>query len=168
MEATRWLGHATRLAGTGAGRPPIVDLRRGVSAAYYALYHGLTGHAAAHALPGLPTEQMALRRSYGHGTMKSACTWVMGSAKPGGQRVRRIIALANGDARMVRVAETFIDLQQGRHDADYDHTAAFSKSAVTAAVAQSANAVRDLEDGRGADGYIAFMALLTLGARDLR
>jgi hypothetical protein len=58
MEATRWLGHATRLAGTGAGRPPIVDLRRGVSAAYYALYHGLTGHAAAHALPGLPTEHL--------------------------------------------------------------------------------------------------------------
>lgn len=72
MEATRWLGHATRLAGTATGRPPIIDLRPGLSAAYSALITTSPGMRAAHALPGLPTKQMALRRSYGPAACRAA------------------------------------------------------------------------------------------------
>ncbi len=69
---------------------------------------------------------------------------------------------------IVRVSEAFVDLQQHRHDADYDHLATFSKATVLTAVAQSRSATEDLANERDTDGYVAFMGLLTLGARDLR
>ena len=42
------LDHARALAESGPGRPPDADLRRGVSAAYYAVFHDLTDRAARH------------------------------------------------------------------------------------------------------------------------
>ena len=41
------LEHAAQLA-AGPGRPREADLRRGISAAYYAVFHDLTGRAARH------------------------------------------------------------------------------------------------------------------------
>lgn len=169
MDASKWLTHASMLGGQGRGRPPIVDLRRGVSAAYYALYHELTRHAAEHALPQANTrERNALRRSYGHGSLKTVCSWVAGKSQPNGQEIRRVSALTKNAARLVLVSETFLDLQQRRHEADYDHDAAFSKTDVVNAVAQSRAACAALNAEVGGAAHQAFMALITLGARDLR
>lgn len=50
------LDHARRLAGEGKGRPPDADLRRGVSAAYYAVFHDLTDRAARHIIGSAESE----------------------------------------------------------------------------------------------------------------
>ena len=42
------LRHAEQLAQTGRGRPTDAALRRGISTAYYAVFHDLTGQAASH------------------------------------------------------------------------------------------------------------------------
>ena len=61
------LRHAEQLAGTGGGRPTDADLRRGVSAAYYAVFHDLTEHVASHLIGSCPLEiQNEMRRSWLH------------------------------------------------------------------------------------------------------
>lgn len=78
MDVAKWLKHATDLGGSGRGRPPIMDLRRGVSAAYYALFHELSRQAAEHALPRADAAQIsALRRSYSHGSMSPSAVGLL-------------------------------------------------------------------------------------------
>jgi hypothetical protein len=169
MDIDRWVVHATKLAGTGPGRPPAVDLRRGVSAAYYALYHGLTSHAVDHALPqGTDEEGIALARSYAHGSHRTVCRWVAGQQMPSGKHVRIIVDTARKSPKLVRVAEVFVDLLERRHEADYDAAATFSKAGLLGAVAQVRRGLVDLNSERDTAPYEAFMALLTLGTRELR
>lgn len=169
MDSGKWLTHAARLAGTGRGRPPIMGLRRGVSAAYYALFHEVTRLAAEHVLSqGTNSEQAAVRRSYDHGRLKTVCTWVAGQKNPEGNHIRLVVDRAAASPQLVHVAETFVDLQQRRHDADYDHSAAFSKTDVVNSVAQARAACRDLTLSRDGQEFEAFMALATLGTRQFR
>jgi len=57
------LDHARALAGSGPGRPPDADLRRGVSAAYYAVFHDLTDRAARHLIGRMVPMEAALPRT---------------------------------------------------------------------------------------------------------
>lgn len=76
------LTHARRLAGQGRGRPPEADLRRGVSAAYYAVFHDLTDRAARHLIGSSPdSARNRLRRSWSHGEFAAAAELVVGRAK---------------------------------------------------------------------------------------
>jgi hypothetical protein len=59
------------------------DLRRAVSAAYYALFHKLTLTAAEALLPAATQEQRwQLGRHFGHGEMRRVCEWVTGPPSP--------------------------------------------------------------------------------------
>lgn len=169
MDSGKWLTHAETLAGTGRGRPPIMDLRRGVSASYYALFHELTRHGAEHVLSqGTNSEQAAIRRSYDHGRLKVVCTWVALQKDPEGHQIQLVVHKAAASPQLVHVAETFVDLQQRRHEADYDHSAAFSKTDVINSVAQARSACRSLTQSRGGQEFEALMALATLATRQFR
>ena len=64
---------ARELAGTGRGRPPDVNLRRGVSTAYYALFHDITALAVEHALRSAPEDAKShVRRAWSHSDVASA------------------------------------------------------------------------------------------------
>lgn len=76
------------------------------------------------------------------------------------------VAAANADVQ--HAAETFVDLQQRQHDADYDHEAVFSKVDVLNAVAQARAACAELQQQLMTESHDALMALLMLGTRDLR
>lgn len=70
IEASALIEHARRLAGAGPGRPAGVDLRRGVSAAYYAVFHEITHQAARHLIGSAPpAQQNAIRRAWSHGEL---------------------------------------------------------------------------------------------------
>jgi hypothetical protein len=169
LDAAKWFVHADRLAGSGPGRPLVVNLRRGVSAAYYGLFHEVTRRAAEQVLPGAPVEQQAaIRRSYGHGTMKTVGRWVAGQTTVKNRQIDAVVVSAASKPELVRVAETVVDLQQRRHEADYDHQATFSKADVLVAVGQARDACARLEAVEALPAYDAFMALLTLSVRDLR
>src|SRR5882757_918917 len=63
----------------GKGRPRPIWLRRAVSSAYYALYHGLSRAAAEHVLPnGSPDDKLRISRLFRHGTMRGVCAQVAG------------------------------------------------------------------------------------------
>ena len=76
------LDHAEKLANAERGRPTDVDLRRGISAAYYAVYHELTGQAASHLVGSCPQRiQNEIRRSWSHGEISQLAEHVVGRAE---------------------------------------------------------------------------------------
>jgi isopropylmalate/homocitrate/citramalate synthase len=62
------------------------------------------------------------------------------------------------------IAASFIDLQQARHTADYDHLVAYSKATALAHVRDARESIKRLE-GAGARRREMFFALLPLSAR---
>lgn len=63
----------------GKGRPRPIWLRRAVSSAYYALYHGLSRAAAEHLLPnGSNEDQLKVTRLFRHNAMKGTCAQIAG------------------------------------------------------------------------------------------
>jgi uncharacterized protein (UPF0332 family) len=111
------LQQAERLARLDPRRAKQANLRRAVSSAYYALFHLLT--AAASALyAGESGLAARINRTQKHGDMKKASQMIAnhrlprGLQPPGGGYQTPI------DVKFV--ADTFVALQQLRHEADYD------------------------------------------------
>lgn len=101
---------ATGGAGASFGRPSQADLRRAVSAAYYALFHALASNCADMLIGSTPSRrsQQAWRQTYrapDHRFAKNRCSPSEVSPFP-----PEIRAFANA----------FVELQNRRHTADYD------------------------------------------------
>ena len=134
------LRHAEQLADTGTGRPTEVALRRGISAAHYALFRDRTGHAASHLVGSCELEiQNEIRRSWSHSEISQLAEYVVGRAKvllhaPNATLPGRLEALGPlldvvaSDAALVECLRLFSDMQERRHAADYDHGKRFAKS----------------------------------------
>jgi hypothetical protein len=95
--------------------PTQASLRRAVSTADYAVFHLLIAEATSNwSNASLRT---ALGRAFDHGTMKTASNrTVQATASPGAGEDPTILA------KLRNVAQTFSQLQEGRHFADYDLT----------------------------------------------
>ncbi len=137
-------------------RPKQATLRRAISTAYYGLFHFLIEESTA-LLFGAGQRDEAFRqlaaRAFIHGKMRSACAEFV---KPNHQQVHLLLQLfwqnlgiANSQqARLI--AQTFIDLQDERHTADYDLAVSFSrKDALNAIIRaeQALTAWRNLRAG---------------------
>jgi hypothetical protein len=96
--------------------PTQLVLRRAVSAAYYAAFHFLIFEATANW--GNASLRTALGRAYDHGVMKTASNRILST---------KDFPFAGEDANVVSslrfVAQTFSQLQENRHFADYNLTA---------------------------------------------
>ncbi|MBU8545121.1 MULTISPECIES: hypothetical protein [Roseomonadaceae] len=116
------LEQADRLiAAPAAGPPRQVDLRRAISAAYYAVFHANL-RAVADQVVGITqraTPRYALvYRRLDHGTVKGCCEDLLKSAMP-----RKYLPYVTGTPFTVPLksyAAGFITLQEKRHAADYD------------------------------------------------
>jgi hypothetical protein len=127
---------ARDLATRDPGKPRQVNLRRAVSATYYGLFHALTDEAcrlmfgASHA--DTPYRHV-LGRAFTHGAMKQACAAFAGGT------LKAAVAKGLPPAFSVpvevrKLADTFVDLQEKRHAADYDRTESFRRLDVLALV----------------------------------
>ncbi len=118
------------------GRPIQAELRRAVSAAYYAMFHTLANDAADLLVGGRTSTRTkrAWRQTYralDHGRVKSRCS---------NRIVRRFpTAIQN-------FAEHFAKMQQQRHLADYDPLEQFSRFRVSQLIVQTRSAI---------DGFLA-------------
>lgn len=126
---------AIRLSELGRGRPKQANLRRAVSAVYYALFHLLGLEVERKVFECLePVHRKPLRRIVNHSEAKEAARdWSKGQMKGFGPlRVPPDIT---------RVADAFINLQGQRHRADYDMSAPFTKTEVRTLIQQGRDAL---------------------------
>lgn len=104
------------------GDPKQVDVRRAVSAAYYALFHLLTAEAAQNWKHESQRNRFA--RMFDHGRMKTCCSRVSSRPLPSDPAEMRIAK------NLKLVADLFVELQQARHTADYDNSKIWSRTQV--------------------------------------
>jgi hypothetical protein len=131
------LAQAQHLASREPQRPRQASLRRAISAAYYALFH-LLSHEASRLFA--KDEQLSNRitRILAHSQMADV------SKSFAADRWPTIFDPVKGKFRIPQelkeVAQAFVDLQQARHDADYDLTKRFTRSDVVGLVDRTKNA----------------------------
>jgi len=127
------LAQARMLARREPRRPKQATIRRAVSTAYYGLFHFLIEESTS-LLFGTGQRDAAFRqlaaRAFVHGKMRSVCAEFI---KPDASHVHRLLQpfwvrlhfIQNPQAQLI--AQTFIDLQDDRHIADYDLSVSFSR-----------------------------------------
>jgi hypothetical protein len=106
------------------GRPVQAELRRSVSTAYYAVFHGLIEESTRW-LAGASAKDLrqVMARSFEHGAMRDLAERVIHNSIP--VFTRPLIPSVPTDLRVV--ASVFSNLQGERHRADYDWASPFSK-----------------------------------------
>lgn len=144
MRPDHLMDQARHLARRSSKKPRQADLRRAVSAAYYAVFHALcrtcadmtvgVGHLRSH-----PT-WAHVYRSVQHGEAKTRCSNVAPLAK--------LLEPAPLDRGIRRFAGAFANLQEQRHRADYGPHASFTRSEVLTLVASADEVIGGLEPGQ--------------------
>jgi hypothetical protein len=113
------LEQARQLVTHGTKRPRQVSLRRGVSSAYYALFHLLSQDAARAFVPSSDAAlRLLLPRVCGHDEMATACRTFAASGTPPAV-LQQLYPNLSIPSSLAGVAQAFVDLQKARHDADY-------------------------------------------------
>lgn len=140
------LGQAHRLARHEPRRPRQASLRRAVSTAYYAVFHLLVDAAGREVVSG--QNQTILRgsicRALNHTDMKKACLAVANwNVNNPPQPLAMVIPRGPG-IEIQNIGAAFVDLQQARHEADYDLLRRFSRSDVLALLRLADGAFADL------------------------
>lgn len=111
-----------------------------MSSAYYAAFHLLSVAATERVAAGSSVAaQHALRRSLTHAGMAAVCKVFVGTEQP--SRAVAPLKPAVVPTGLVAVAAAFIDLQEGRHNADYDLATAVLRQDATGAVERARNAL---------------------------
>ena len=159
------LEQAGRLAQLEPMKPKQSSLRRAVSAAYYALFHLLIDEATVLLLT--QTKNRALRhslaRAFRHTTMKRVSSEFAQGRIP--RKLQSGNALLQPQQELQFVAETFCDLQEARHDADYNLARRFTRSDVRELIDVTQEAFdswQTVKDTPQADTYLTGLLVLNI------
>jgi len=162
------LEQASHLAMWESKRPKQASLWRAVSAAYYALFHLLVSDSARLLSPTQPVELRTLAgRAFDHRQMRNVCAgFVQGNAgQPGNKSIpllrRRVLNLPL-DPALVAVLEAFVDLQEARHQADYDLARTWNRLDVLRHVGVARQAFADWATVRRTPNAAVFAAAMLL------
>ena len=179
IEPEELLRHAQQLARTAGGRPPEVAVRRGISAAYYAVFHEVTKRAASHLVGSCPDGiQNDIRRSWSHGEISQLAAHVVERAgalvrtphvplRGLFEKIGPLLDIAATDDALVDSLRLFNDMREQRHAADYDHLVRFAQSHLLEAC-DNARLARSKLDRASAAAREAFFTLLTVRRADFR
>lgn len=116
--ADELLEQAFHLLNKDGSTPQQASLRRAVSTAYYALFHLLVDEAVANW--GIEHQRSTLARTFAHSSMAKVCE---DSVKNFYIAQQPPVLLPLKD-----VAQTFSELQQKRHIADYDNSTVWTRA----------------------------------------
>ena len=122
------LEQAFHLAMRERKKPRQASLRRSVSASYYALFHLLIDAAVKRAFPGKNRSVLRnyLARTISHSDIKNLA---QDFSRPSvSENLCPVLNINTIDERLVFVAKAVIQLQNARHDADYNLNIKFVKS----------------------------------------
>ena len=151
------LAQASLLAEKEPRRPKQASLCRAVSASYYALFHLLVDEATRRLLGGFARAALrsCLARAFNHATMKTvAKQFAQGGVSP------KLSPGLNGEPiqdELVRVAGAFVDLQQHRHEADYDMRRRFTRLEALSITTDAERAFLDWRVVRGSPQADTFL-----------
>lgn len=155
---------ANQLATCDKGKPRQANLRRAVSTAYYSLFHLLVTDAAALAGSKLGNNaKLKLRRAYAHADMKTICVQYAAATTAANFKPAPIAALLTFpiSAQLQNIADTFVSLQEERHEADYDLSVKFSRLSVLTLIGEASAAFLDWKAVRASpNAKILLMDLL--------
>lgn len=149
------------------GQPRNTDLRRAVSAAYYALFHHLTMEAAEALLPtATQEEKWRLARHFEHAGIRRVCDWVVGPKSPG-PRYRDLCLPLRDNATLRDVAIAFQTLQVARMDADYNHEFSLTRPATWNLIDTAVDAIGKVDSlvGAKSNALQLFLLLLAIAPR---
>ncbi len=160
LDPEELLEHADRLAGDATATQ--ADLRRAISAAYYAIFHFCLTAAADMAVGAAvrsTAEYILVYRSIDHSRLRGLCDRLRGT-KPG----NLAITPAGGFGDMAKFARIAFNLYEQRILADYDPTMTCSGSEVRLAVSDVREAIAWFKSC-GREQQRAFLAMLLFKAR---
>ena len=123
------LRQAEQLAGLDSGRPRQANLRRAISAAYYALFHLLIDDFVANW--ELEHQRVRLGRMFEHRKMREATFKAVNKSAP-----------TPIESDLLKVIGTFVRLQDDRYAADYDIAKVWSRSDVMTSLALAEQAFK--------------------------
>jgi len=175
IEPDKLLDAADRLAPaqTGRGRPPYTAHRRAVSTAYYAVFHAIGGRVVETAFASADAAFcQRIRRWIGHGDIRAVSRWVSqlqgtagGSPPP---HIKALLTPPGGsvhiDADTATIADGFLELNDKREQADYDHEAVFTRPDTRGSVALARQVITVVEQAQG-DAPKRFFGLIAMQAK---
>jgi len=127
------------------GAPQQVKLRRAISSAYYAVFHHFIESATTQ-LIGVDRRQASyaiIYRSFEHADLRKACTQAQLPALS--KELQKAVGLPSYGADVRECATFFVELQQIRHEADYNPAAKISLSDTRTAITKAEAAIAALD-----------------------
>lgn len=145
---TQLLHQAQLLATKEPRRPKQASLRRSISTSYYAVYHFLI-FKTTRKLVGTSYDLRALReltsRAFAHGEMKSACkSFAAGGVSNLPTTVEEAMTPLSIPSELRDIAGHFVELQEKRHDADYNLRYTARKRDALSAHSKAKEVIKDL------------------------
>ena len=122
------LTQAHHLATKEPRRPSQASLRRSISASYYALFHHLVDEATRRMIPGRDRASIrqCVSRAFHHSDMHTVCKSFAAGSSP--SKLRPAFTGLAINPSLIAIAQTFLDLQEARHQADYNTHRLFHRS----------------------------------------
>jgi uncharacterized protein (UPF0332 family) len=152
---------ADKLAGGGVGRPRQVDIRRAISASYYALFHAVVT-AAADLVVGQNNRAEPryglVYRSIDHNKLREFCKEVQKQTLP--EKYRRYASQGGFGPDIKAFATAVVELQEKRHTADYDPMAQMKQSDAILLTRTARAALIRLQNANADERMIFFTLLL--------
>jgi uncharacterized protein (UPF0332 family) len=155
--ASDLLEQARHLTRRELRRPRQASLRRAISAAYYAVFHLLIQDAT-RSLVSRPELRTRFGRAFEHGDMKQASRAFANPTAP-------LATLTGGVAippNLRRVASAFVELQEARHEADYNVDRSFTRLDSANLVSRAAEAFANWDTIREDQAARLYLAALLL------
>jgi uncharacterized protein (UPF0332 family) len=156
------LDQAKHLAQLDPRRPKQASLRRAVSSAYYALFHLLASETAAlyATEPGLAAR---INRTLNHSEMRKASSMIANDKLPKALQPPR--GGYSSPLDLKTVANTFVTLQEARHQADYDLSRSFRRGEALNFVQSAHRAFNAWERVKKTDDARVYLACFHLWKR---
>jgi hypothetical protein len=153
------------------GRPAYTDHRRGVSTAYYAVFHAITDRVVKAAFEEADADfQQKIQRWVGHGDIRAVSIWIsqLEGTRPGGppRHIANLLQPGSAnhiDSETLRIADGFLELNEKREEADYDHGAVFTRADTLSQIALAGSVVEAVQTTQ-ADAAKRYFGLIAMQA----
>jgi hypothetical protein len=164
----RLLAQALHLAKRDRFRPEQVNLRRAVSAAYYALFHALVSASCAR-LAGSGRNEQGLRavlaRGYSHSELERASRAFAQGRSGLPPRLQRALGGEQVSTQLRELARLLQFIQEERHMADYDLSVGWQRSQVLARISAVGTCLDYLRRERSARDLRAYLTSILVWNR---